>query len=238
MQVLQKKALEMGIDLDETQLKAFQVYMDTLLAWNQRMNLTGITKPSQIIVKHFEDSLTVLRFLPHNTPSGASRHLPQRERLLRVIDAGTGAGFPGVPLAIAAPFLSVTLMDSTKKKLGFLDELIKLLELKNARTVHCRLEDACKSEEHKGKYEAVVSRAVAPMSRLAGYCLPFVVPGGYMYAMKGPSGREEAIDAESVIDKFGGRIERFEEMRLYDSVENEYMGRTIVIIKKRGYLEG
>ena len=233
MQVLQKKALEMGIDLDETQLNAFQVYMDTLLAWNQRINLTGITKPSQIVVKHFEDSLTVLRSLSHNTSSGASRCLSQRERS-RVIDAGTGAGFPGVPLAIAAPFLSVTLMDSTKKKLGFLDEIIKLLGLKNARTVHSRLEDACKSEEHKGKYEAVVSRAVAPMSRLAGYCLPFVVPGGYMYAMKGPSGREEAIAAESVINKFDGFIESFEEMSLYDSVEDECMSRTIVIIKKRG----
>jgi len=226
------RALKMGIELDDTQLNAFQIYMETLLTWNQRMNLTGITKPSQIIVKHFEDSLTVLRFLPHNTPSGASRHLPQRGKCLRIIDAGTGAGFPGVPLAIAAPFLSVTLMDSTKKKLGFLDEIIKLLELKNARTVHSRLEDAGRSEAHKGKYEAVVSRAVAPMSKLAGYCLPFVAPGGYMYAMKGPSGREEAIAAESMINKCGGCIERFEELRLYDSEESEHMMRTIVIIKK------
>ena len=219
MQVLQKKAADMGIDLDECQINAFQVYMETLLSWNRRMNLTAITDPNQIIVKHFEDSLTLLRFLPHDKP-------------LRLIDAGTGAGFPGVPLAIAAPLLSVTLMDSLRKRLTFLDEIIKILDLKNAVTVHSRLEDAGKVNEHRGQYEAVVSRAVARMSVLAGYCLPLTAPGGYFYAMKGPAGREEALDAKDIINKFGGRIERFEDVSLFDGAANEQMRRTIVIITK------
>ena len=216
---LQKNAAYLGVTLNETQLKAFKVYLDMLISWNSRMNLTAITDPNQIIIKHFIDSLSLLRFLPRNKP-------------FRIIDAGTGAGFPGAPLAIAAPLLSVTLMDSLNKRLIFLNELIKAIGLNNAVTVHSRLEDAGRAKEHREYYHAAVSRAVARMSVLAEYCLPLVMPGGHFYAMKGPAGRDETIGAEGIINALGGRVEGFEDITLFDSVSKEYIRHTIVIIKK------
>ncbi|MDR2649516.1 MAG: 16S rRNA (guanine(527)-N(7))-methyltransferase RsmG [Clostridiales bacterium] len=221
MQVLRKKAADMGVILDGAQLRAFQIYAEMLVLWNKRMNLTAVTRPDQIITKHFLDSLSLLRFLPKN-------------RFCKLLDAGTGAGFPGAPLAIAAPFFEVTLMDSLNKRLTFLNELIKTLSLKNAVTVHSRLEDAGRTEEYRERYEAVVSRAVARMSVLAEYCLPFAAAGGYFYAMKGPAGREEAVGAEGIIRALGGRIESVEDILLFDGMSDENIRHTVVIIKKTG----
>ena len=216
--LLQKSAAELGIALNDAQLNAFKVYAEMLIAWNSRINLTAITEEGQIITKHFVDSLSLLRFMPRNKP-------------IRLIDAGTGAGFPGVPLAIAEPLLKVTLMDSLNKRLVFLNELIKAINLNNAATIHSRLEDAG-VKEHREFYHAAASRAVAPMNVLAEYCLPLVMPGGYFYAMKGPAGREETAAAEGIIEALGGRIESFEDIILFDCVSKEPLRRTVVIIKK------
>jgi len=216
---LQEQAAAMGVDLSPAQLDMFGVYRDMLLDWNSRMNLTAVTDPGQIITKHFADSLSLLRFIPRDKP-------------LRLLDAGTGAGFPGAPLAIAAPLFTVTLMDSLNKRLLFLNELVAALSLKNAATVHSRLEDAGRGKEHRERYDAVASRAVARMDILAEYCLPLTRAGGYFYALKGPAGRDEAAGAAATIGRLGGAIERVEEVALFDSVAGEELRHTVVIIKK------
>lgn len=202
-----------GIFLGEEQLEQFDSYCRLLLEWNEKMNLTAIREPEQILVKHFVDSLALLKFT----------ELPQGAKL---IDVGTGAGFPGLPLKIARPDLELTLLDSLNKRLVFLRAVCGELGVK-AKVIHSRAEEGGKLPDLRQKFDAAVSRAVASLNLLAEYCLPFVKVGGVFLAAKGPQVDEELSQARNAVQLLGGGIERVEEYFLPDG-----SGRTLVAVRK------
>lgn len=172
-----------------------------LLDWNQRMNLTSITAPDDIIVKHFLDSLTLTAVVSQFDG-------------LRLIDVGTGAGFPGLALAIAFPALEVTLLDSTAKKLRFIDAVGRELNLRNVRTMHARAEDAGRDKGHRASYDIAAARAVARLPALMEYLLPLVKPEGQAIAMQGQSAYDDVNSAAKAIEVLGGELFAIEEVRL------------------------
>lgn len=181
-----------GFDLDDTQLKQFGLYADLLVEWNKKMNLTAITEPDEIVTKHFVDSLYGLKVLGNRKT---------------VIDVGTGAGFPSVPLKIAKPEVSLTLLDSLNKRLTFLTEVKNQLGLENVGCIHSRAEDgATAGAPLRESFDAAVSRAVANLSCLCEYCLPYVKRGGVFLAYKGPDVEEELADAQNAIETLGGEV--------------------------------
>lgn len=188
-------------ELSKEELQKFQTFKAELLDWNQRMNLTAITDEKEIAIKHFLDSLSPLK----------------ETDLLRegkVIDIGTGAGFPGIPLKIMSPKLEIVLLDSLKKRLTFLDEIIDKLDLKNVTTLHGRAEDYGRDPEHRESYDCAVSRAVARMPVLLEYALPFIKVGGYFICQKGPGVREELEASKKALEELGGVVRRTEEVEL------------------------
>ncbi len=176
--------------LSEETANKLEKYAELLIEWNGKMNLTAITEPNEIIIKHFYDCLL---FLKHN-------EIPQNAK---IIDVGTGAGFPGLVLKIARPDLKVTLLDGLNKRLIFLNEVCKELGLE-VETIHSRAEDAGKRSDYREKYDVATARAVARLNVLSEYCLPFVKVGGSFVAMKGPTATEELEDAMTAIKKLGG----------------------------------
>lgn len=204
---------ELNIELSEKQLKQFYDYMNILIEWNKIMNLTNITEPSEVVQKHFVDSLTALKTIKEDDC---------------IIDVGTGAGFPGIPIKIAFPETRVTLLDSLNKRIKFLEEVINKLELKNIETIHGRAEELAHNKEHREKYDKAIARAVAPLNVLSEYLLPFVKKGGYAICMKGIKGKEEAENGENAIKILGGEIINIREFNL----PNTDMERTIIEIKK------
>lgn len=209
---LLEKATETHLNISEKEMQKFYKYMELLLEWNEKINLTAITEPSQIIEKHFIDSLTILKYL---------------ENSRNIIDIGTGAGFPGIPLAIASK-CQFTLLDSLNKRVNFLNEIKENLELNNVVAEHGRAEDFGKRKEYREKFDIAVSRAVAPMNILLEYLLPFVKVGGKCICMKGPKVEEELKGIENVLKILGGQIEKIDEINI---AEGE-MSRKIIIIKK------
>lgn len=203
----------LGIELSEHQLEQFYNYMNILIEWNKVMNLTNITEPIDIIQKHFVDSLTALEKIKETDS---------------IIDVGTGAGFPGIPIKIAFPETKVVLLDSLNKRIKFLNEVIDKLELKNIQAVHGRAEEFAHNKEHREKYNIAIARAVAPLNVLSEYLLPFVETKGEAICMKGSKGREEAQQAEKAVKTMGGSIVEIKEFVL----PNTDMGRTIIIINK------
>ena len=185
-------AAEYGITLDTVACEKFNRYAQLLVDWNQRMNLTAITDPHGIVLKHFADSLTALTVLPQKSH-------------LSLIDVGTGAGFPGIPLAIARPDIRLTLLDSLNKRLTFLKEVCSDLGIR-AECVHARAEDGGKNIEWRERFDVATARAVAAMPILSEYCLPFVKVGGCFIAMKGPDSDAETAAAQRAVELLGGKI--------------------------------
>lgn len=188
--------------------KKYQIYTDYLLEVNSHTNLTTITDPEEIDLKHFKDSLTVLDYIKEG---------------YKVLDIGAGAGFPGIPLRIEKDF-DLTLIDSVNKKVNFMNQVIEKLDLKNARAIHTRAEDFAK--DHREGFDVVVSRAVANMATLSELCLPFVKVGGLFIALKGPKADEEVKNAANALEILGGEVIKMEKL---DLDGNE---RVNVIVKK------
>ncbi len=212
MERLKTAAEKLGISLDGGQTGQFETYMELLLEWNEKFNLTAITEKDEIISKHFLDSLTLL--LSDRLPEGA-----------RLIDIGAGAGFPSVPVKIARPDLRVTMLDSLGKRVDFLNEVSARLGLENICAVHCRAEDGSRTELRES-FDVATARAVANLSVLAEYALPFVKVGGYFVAMKGSAPEEEINAAKPAIRVMGGKIEEVREISF------DGLGRSLIIVKK------
>ena len=186
---------ELGIVLTEKQKEQFFKYFQLLTEWNQVMNLTAITEMPEVVTKHFVDSLLVVK-----VSDGI------RTEAYSCIDVGTGAGFPGIPLKIAFPQLQITLLDSLNKRVGFLNTVIQELGLTGITAVHGRAEDFGRNKEYREQFDLCVSRAVANLSTLSEYCLPFVKAGGKFLPYKSGKVEEEAREAESAVKKLGGSL--------------------------------
>lgn len=207
---------ELGVEIDSKQLEQFNQYYETLVEWNEFMNLTGITEYDEVLLKHFVDSLV----LDPNKLITSDK--------IKLIDVGTGAGFPGLPIKIAFPNVDVVLLDSLNKRIKFLDEVINKLGLENIKTIHSRAEDGGRNKELREKFDIAISRAVANLSSLAEYNLPYVKLGGYFVAMKSGEIDEEAENAKKAIKLLGGQLEKITKFRL----PNTDIDRSLVLIKK------
>ncbi len=211
--LLKSMAADMGIELSPESLDRFDKYAEMLVETNKTLNLTAITEPDEIVTKHFCDCLSLLKEV--EIPKGA-----------KLIDVGTGAGFPGVVLLIARPDLKITLMDSTNKRLVFVQSVVDALGL-NANVVHSRAEEAGKNPAFREKYDFATARAVANMQTLSEYCLPFLKVGGLFAAMKGAKASDELGVAKGAIKILGGQVHSAKEFNLFDCGE-----RSILCVKK------
>ena len=183
-----------SVELTDKQVSQFIKFYEMLVEWNKVMNLTGITEYDEVVMKHFVDSLSIVK-------------VNGFDNVTSIIDVGTGAGFPGIPLKIVFPEIKITLLDSLNKRIRFLNAVIDELELENIETIHGRAEDFSKKEDYREQYDLCVSRAVANLSTLAEYCLPFVRLGGKFISYKSGECENEVAAAKSAIFLLGGKVE-------------------------------
>lgn len=213
--LIKSAAASIGVELSDLQVDQFVKYYKILIEWNSFMNLTGITEYEEVVLKHFVDSLALCKSM-------------NVTKISSLIDIGTGAGFPGIPLKIAYPHLKVTLLDSLKKRIKFLNEVVMQLGLEEVETIHGRAEDFAKPSMKRESYDVCVSRAVANLASLSEYCLPYVKVGGYFVPYKSGKVDEELEESKKAVFLLGGKIEEEVKFNLPDSD----ISRSLIKIKK------
>lgn len=213
MKILEDALKQLEIPYDEEMISKFRIYMDGILEWNEKINLTAITEHDDFIRKHLVDSVLCYSFEEYRNAD-------------TVIDVGTGGGFPGIPLAIVSPDKEFTLADSLNKRLKVIDAVAADADIRNKVTVHGRAEELAHKKEYRHNFDVCVSRAVAGLSVLAEYCLPFIKKNGYLLAYKGPDAEKEVKEAGKALEILGGKLVRIEEVTL-DGYEHN-----IAVIRK------
>ncbi len=213
--IMKEACEDIGLDFNENKYNQFVIYKDLLKEWNEKINLTAITDDTQIFIKHFVDSIEIFKF-------------PFLKTAKNIIDVGTGAGFPGLPMKIVKPDLNLVLLDSLNKRINFLNEVIKELSLENIKTIHSRAEDLSRERLYRESFDASVSRAVANLSVLCELCIPYIKVGGYFVALKGPAITEELKAAEKAISVLGGKLEKVIQVKISDTD----LQHNVVVIKK------
>lgn len=211
--VFKKYSKKLDIEINDNQIDKFYKYMEVLLEWNQKINLTAITDCEEIILKHFVDSLTIEKYI---------------EKGSYLVDVGTGAGFPGIPLKIVREDIKVVLLDSLNKRIMFLNEVINELNLKNIEAVHSRVEEFGRNKKYREKFDVATSRAVANLSTLSEYIIPLVKVGGKCVCMKGKEIDQELQDAKNAINVLGGKVVDKVEFQLLDND----MDRNVILVSK------
>lgn len=210
---LTEKLSCINVQLPESKIRDFYTYMEMLIEWNKKINLTAIVEGDEVIDKHFVDSLTISQYIEDNT---------------NIIDVGTGAGFPGIPLKIVRDSLKIDLLDSLNKRVNFLNEVISKLQLEKITAIHSRAEDEASKKEKRESYDIAVSRAVANLPVLLEYLLPFVKLGGKCICMKGINIEEEINNSKKALEELGGEIEEIKKLQL----PNTDATRNIIIVRK------
>ena len=213
--ILNEASNNVGLKFDQKKYDQFMLYKDLIKEWNEKINLTAIKEDEAIVQKHFIDSMKVFKF-------------DQLKNAKSVIDIGTGGGFPGIPMKIIKPEVNIVLLDSLNKRIIFLNEVINRLNLKNIKAIHGRAEDFAREKQYREKFDIAVSRAVANLTVLSEYCIPYVKVGGYFVAMKGPAVEDEIKLSKNAIRMLGGQIEHIEKVQ----IEGSDLNHNLVIIKK------